>query len=130
MNLFDIFVRVAYCPPLSPNFPPQEELILGNRGNSTAESGSKPRIRGRKVGTSFPAGHQDRPYSAPPVAFPAAKTTEDPYVQATLKRSIVELYNTCHRLLSFKVCDRVPLAVPFETYSFSKFMRIRSLLTA
>lgn len=93
--------------------------MLGNRGNSTAESGSKPRIRGRKVGTGFPAGHQDRPFSTPPVSFtgasiPAARTTEDPYVQATLKRSIVELYNTCHRLLSFKVCDRVPLTVPLE----------------
>lgn len=32
-----------------------------------------------------------------------AGTTEDPYVQASLKRSIVELYDTCHRLLSFKV---------------------------
>lgn len=95
--------------------------MLGNRGNSAAETGSKPRIRGRKVGTSFPAGHQDRPYSTPPVAFasasiPAAKTTEDPYVQATLKRSIVELYNTCHRLLSFKVCDRMLVTVPLEPF--------------
>eukprot|EP00903_Cladosiphon_okamuranus_P016627 g15335.t1 len=34
-----------------------------------------------------------------------AGTTEDPYVQASLKRSIVELYDTCHRLLSFKMLN-------------------------
>ncbi|CAN0447503.1 unnamed protein product, partial [Ectocarpus sp. 8 AP-2014] len=28
-------------------------------------------------------------------------TTEDPYVRASLKRAIVQLYDTCHRLLSF-----------------------------
>ncbi|CAN0411294.1 unnamed protein product, partial [Hapterophycus canaliculatus] len=32
-------------------------------------------------------------------------TSEDPYVQASLKRSIVELYDTCHRLLSFKMLN-------------------------
>ncbi|CAB1097586.1 unnamed protein product [Ectocarpus sp. CCAP 1310/34] len=30
-------------------------------------------------------------------------TTEDPYVRAALKRAIVELYDTYHRLLSCKV---------------------------
>ncbi|CAB1112597.1 unnamed protein product [Ectocarpus sp. CCAP 1310/34] len=32
-------------------------------------------------------------------------TTEDPYVRASLKRAIVELYDTCHRLLSFKMLN-------------------------
>ncbi|CAN0196588.1 unnamed protein product, partial [Ectocarpus fasciculatus] len=33
------------------------------------------------------------------------ETTEDPYVRASLKRAIVELYDTCHRLLSFKMLN-------------------------
>ncbi|CAM9237558.1 unnamed protein product [Ectocarpus sp. 8 AP-2014] len=34
-----------------------------------------------------------------------SRTTEDPYVLASLKRAIVELYDTCHRLLSFKMLN-------------------------
>ncbi|CAB1121139.1 unnamed protein product [Ectocarpus sp. CCAP 1310/34] len=30
-------------------------------------------------------------------------TTEDPYVRPSLNRAIIELSDTCHRLLSFKV---------------------------
>ncbi|CAM9750231.1 unnamed protein product [Discosporangium mesarthrocarpum] len=33
------------------------------------------------------------------------KVEEDPYLRASLKRSLVELYNTCHRLLSFKMLN-------------------------
>ncbi|CAM9974703.1 unnamed protein product, partial [Ectocarpus sp. 4 AP-2014] len=32
-------------------------------------------------------------------------TTEDPHVRAFLKRAIVELYDTCHRLLSFRMLN-------------------------
>ncbi|CAM9999409.1 unnamed protein product [Ectocarpus sp. 8 AP-2014] len=32
-------------------------------------------------------------------------TTEDPYVRASLKGDIVELYDTCHRLPSFKMLN-------------------------
>lgn len=64
-----------------------------------------PRMRGRKCTANLNAA-SDEPRVSPARSGDlngAVKTTEDPYVQATLKRSIVELYNTCHRLLSFKV---------------------------
>lgn len=32
------------------------------------------------------------------------RTVDDPYMRASIKRSVVKLYDTCHRLLSFKVC--------------------------
>lgn len=31
------------------------------------------------------------------------QSTEDPYVRATIKRQTVKLYDTCNRLLAFKV---------------------------
>ena len=82
-------------------------MLLGKDGTS-AQFNSKPRIRGRKAGTSSPsAGERGFAGTSPAAAGGSsaivASTTEDPYVQATVKRSIVELYNDCNRLLSFKV---------------------------
>lgn len=78
-----------------------------NTDNTTTHS----RIRGRKSAANLSVAslnsaqlEESRVSSSPPDgADGGAKTTEDPYVQAALKRSLVELYNTCHRLLSFKV---------------------------
>ncbi|CAM9639709.1 unnamed protein product [Ectocarpus sp. 6 AP-2014] len=41
-------------------------------------------------------------------------TTEDQYVMASLKRSIVELSDTCHRLLSFKMLNHDALVRVME----------------
>ncbi|CAN0227530.1 unnamed protein product [Ascophyllum nodosum] len=87
----------------------QEQMLLGKDGTS-AQFNSKPRIRGRKAGTSSPsAGERGFAGTSPAAAGGSsaivASTTEDPYVQATVKRSIVELYNDCNRLLSFKMLN-------------------------
>ncbi|CAN0245292.1 unnamed protein product [Ectocarpus sp. 12 AP-2014] len=44
-------------------------------------------------------------------------TTEDPYVRPSLKRAVVELYDTCHRLLSFKM-----LSLWRRTSSWRKYL--------
>lgn len=74
--------------------------------NGNADVRGRPRIRGRKSTQSLQQSGVDEAWVSPVPpggADSGCKTTEDPYVQASLKRSIVELYDTCHRLLSFKV---------------------------
>lgn len=95
--------------------------MVGQGHMLRGDAGNRPRSRGRKsmnspaAATALAAGEPRA--SSPPGSAAAAtasssggvseiggtKTTEDPYVQAALKRSIVGLYDTCHRLLSFKV---------------------------
>eukprot|EP00904_Undaria_pinnatifida_P011262 jgi/Undpi1/7266/HiC_scaffold_22.g09739.m1 len=92
-------------------FEINQEHLLGSVSGSADGRGST-RIRGRKSAANLQSPPAEEAWVSPvPPAGGGGdsaggwKTTGDPYVQACLKRSIVELYDTCHRLLSFKMLN-------------------------